>query len=485
MSQSNIYNDIAKRTGGDIYIGVVGPVRTGKSTFIRKFMDLAVVPAIENEFDRERTIDQIPQSASGRTIMTTEPKFVPDEAVSIKVDGTNLNVKMVDCVGYVVDGALGESEDGQERLVNTPWSNVPMPLSRAAEIGTDKVIEEHSTIAMLVSTDGSFGDITRESFVEAEERIVSKLKESNKPFAIILNSAAPHSKKSQELAISLEEKYSVPCALVDATNLNNEDIREILGLVLSSFPIKELKFHLPIWIEALPDEHPMREELVQKIKSFAELVDKIGDVDKASSQSDDIIKTAINAGDGVVDLDIPVSVDTYYSVITSLVDKKIENERDVIETMTRFGEIDREYRKIETALRDVNEKGYGIVMPSSADLRLEEPRLAKQSGGYGVKLSASASTIHMIKADIKAELCPVVGTAEQTEEVVKYLSDEFAQSPDKIWESNMFGKSLYDLVNDGMNAKLINIPDDSRKKIGETIERIVNEGANGLICILL
>lgn len=485
MSESSIYQDIAKRTGGDIYIGVVGPVRTGKSTFIRRFIDLAVVPAIENDFDRERTIDEIPQSASGRTIMTTEPKFVPDEAVKISIDSTNLNVKMVDCVGYVVEGALGESEDGKERLVNTPWSSEPMPLSKAAEIGTGKVINEHSTIALVVSADGSFGEIPRESFVEAEERVVKELREAGKPFAIVLNTSTPQSKTSRELAISLEEKYGVPCALVDVTTLNDEDIREILGLVLSTFPIKELRFHLPIWLEALPSTHPLREEIIEKITEFSEKVEKFGDIDKQITGEDELYKMSANAGDGVADINLPLPSERYYEAMSEIIGYEVKDERDVLASMIRYGEIKGEFSKIEGALRDVKEKGYGIVMPSPEDVRLEEPKLAKQAGGFGVKVSASANTIHMINTEIRAELCPVVGTEEQTEEVVKYLLDEFKASPEKVWESNMFGKSLYDLVNDGMNAKLLNIPDASREKIAETLEKIVNEGANGLICILV
>ncbi len=485
MRENSIYEDIAKRTNGDIYIGVVGPVRTGKSTFIRKFIDLAVVPGIENEFDRDRTVDQIPQSASGRTIMTTEPKFVPDEAVTVTIDKTRLNVKLIDCVGYVVDGALGESEDGQERRVNTPWSDEPMPLSRAAEIGTGKVIKEHSTIALFVTTDGSFGDIPRESFVEAEERIAKELHEYNKPFAIVLNSANPNGEQARALALSLEEKYGAPCALVNLAVLDDNDVREILGLVLSSFPIRELKFHLPIWVDALPKNHPLREELISKVREFCEGVERFGDIEKSLSQREDIHEISASAGDGVADLDVPISKESYYEVLSDIVGTRVADERDVITSMMRYGEIDKEYAKIENALRDVREKGYGIVMPSADEVVLDEPSLARQSGGFGVKVSASANSIHLISTKIKAELCPIVGTEEQTEEVVKYLLDEFRESPERVWESNMFGKSLYDLVNDGMNAKLLNIPDDSREKIAETLERIVNEGANGLICILL
>lgn len=483
MDESNIYKDIAKRTGGDVYIGVVGPVRTGKSSFIRRFIDLAVVPKIENEFDRERTVDQIPQSASGRTVMTTEPKFVPDEAVKIVSGGASLNVKLIDCVGYVVDGALTENENGEQRLVNTPWSEEPMPFSRAAEIGTGKVIREHSTIALLVTADGSFGEIGRESFALAEERIVRELTEAKKPFAIILNSKNPSSDEARELALSLEERYSAPCALLDVTALNESDAEGILSLVLSSFPVCELKFKLPLWVGALPEEHRLKSDILSKINSFSECVEKLGDVDRLCDQS--IHKLAVDAGRGVVEMEIPLSSDCYYESLSEMAGVRLQNEKDVLEVISRLAKTDSEYAKIESALKDVRERGYGIVMPSAEELELEEPSVRRQAGGFGVRLAASANTLHLINAKIKAELCPVVGTEEQTEEVVKNLLSEYKENPERLWESNMFGKSLYDLVNEGMNAKLLNIPNDSREKIGETLERIVNEGANGLICILV
>ena len=486
MADNSIYNDIAKRTGGDIYIGVVGPVRTGKSTFIQKFLDSIVIPNIENEFDRARTVDEAPQSASGRTIMTTEPKFVPDESVSIKVgEDISLNVKMIDCVGYVVDGALGSEENGEVRMVTTPWSEEAIPFSKAAEIGTQKVINEHSTIAILVTADGSFGDIPRESYVDAEERVVKELSELGKPFAIILNSEAPDSEESRELAESLEKKYGAPVALLNCTKINADDVREILGLVLSQFPVKAMTFRLPEWTEVLGEEHPLHTSVMERIEEFAASVNKLGDIESALTASEWIKGATINAGDGTAEFEIPFSTEEYYSVMSELAGIDIRDEKTLLSTVSRLGKVEREYGKIESALRDANEKGYGIVMPNPDELVLDEPKLTKQAGGWGVKVSASAEAIHMIKTGIRTELCPVVGTEEQTEEVVKYLLDEFEEDPKRVWESNMFGKSLYDLVNDGMNAKLINIPDDAREKLGETLEKVVNEGANGLICILL
>ena len=486
MSGNSIYKDIAKRTGGDIYIGVVGPVRTGKSTFIHKFLDSIVIPNIDNEFDKARTVDEIPQSASGRTVMTTEPKFVPDESVKIKMDDeTELNVKMIDCVGYIVDGALGGDEDGEPRMIMTPWSEEPMTFESAAEIGTGKVIGEHSTIGILVTTDGTIGDIPRENYVEAEERVAKELKELGKPFAIVLNSKVPESEDSHSLAVSLEEKYGVPVALVNCTALNADDIREILSLVLSQFPVRSLSFNIPKWTEVLPETHPIHLSVMEKIEKFAEATDKLGDIETSLAVSEGINRISVNAGDGTAEFEIPMSSDEYYSVMTELTGIEITDEKSLLSTMIRLGDIEKEYKKVENALKDVREKGYGIVMPRPEELVLDEPKLTKQSGGWGVKVSASAESIHMIKAGIKTELCPVVGTEEQTEEVVKYLLDELEEDPKRVWESNMFGKSLYDLVNDGMNAKLTNIPDESREKLGETLEKVVNEGANGLICILL
>ncbi len=486
MTDNSIYKDIAKRTGGDIYVGVVGPVRTGKSTFIQKFLECIVIPNIDNEFDRARATDEAPQSASGKTIMTTEPKFIPDEAVKIEVgEDTTLNVKMIDCVGYIVDGALGGEEDGEVRMVMTPWSDTAIPFKRAAEIGTEKVIGEHATIGVLVTTDGTICDIPRESYVEAEERVVKEIKEAKKPFAIVLNSRFPESEEARSLAASLEEKYSVPVALLNCTELNAEDMREILGLVLSEFPVRRLTFKLPEWTEVLSEEHRLHTEAMAKIENFTCSIEKLGDIDSALEASIGLERNFVNAGDGTAEFSLPVSSEDYYSVMSELSGMEIQDEKELMRAMSRLGEVERKYSKVEEALADANEKGYGIVMPSYDELKLDEPKLTRQNGGWGVKVSASAEAIHMIKTGIKTELCPVVGTEEQTEEVVKYLLDEFENDPKRVWESNMFGKSLYDLVSDGMNAKLINIPDDAREKLGETLEKVVNEGANGLICILL
>lgn len=486
MADQTIYQDIAKRTGGDIYIGVVGPVRTGKSTFIHRFLDSIVLPNIENDYDRTRTMDEMPQSAGGKTVMTTEPKFVPDESVKIRVGGdTELNVRMIDCVGYMVDGALGGEEDGAMRMVKTPWAEEEIPFSRAAEIGTGKVIGEHSTIGMLVTTDGTVCGIPRENYIPAEERVAAELKALGKPFAIILNSATPEAESAHALAAQLEEKYGVPVALVSCEGLDKEDIRGILSLVLGEFPVRSLTFTLPSWTGILPTDHPLRRSLLEKIDAFTDGVHKLGDIEKALDSSPGIERVAVNAGDGTGEFTLPLEKEVYYRTMNEFCGLDITDERSLIATVCDLAEIKKKYEKVESALKDVEEKGYGIVMPAPEALELEEPRLIKNAGGWGVKVSARADSIHMIRAGIKAELNPVVGTEEQSEEVAKHLMTEFEEDPKKVWESNIFGKSLYELVNEGMKAKLTHIPDDSREKLGETLEKILNDGSNGLICILL
>ncbi|MBQ7378163.1 MAG: stage IV sporulation protein A [Clostridia bacterium] len=492
MPEHSIYQDIAERTGGDVYIGVVGPVRTGKSTFIKRFMEALVLPNIGEGYSRERARDEMPQSAAGKTVMTTEPKFIPDEAVPIQIDDcASLRVKMIDCVGYIVPEALGTIENGQPRMVRTPWQEEPMPFVEAAEMGTHKVITEHATIGMLITTDGSIGDISRQSYVEAEERIVGELKALGKPFAMILNSVNPTSESAMELAFELEKKYGVPVALVSCLELDAEDIRHILELVLHEFPVAEIALHLPEWTRALDAEHPIRRSLLSSIRKCADRVEKIGDVKDAFADlgENEYIKSAeintIDLGTGKVKISLSPIDGLYYQVISELTGFEIEGEQELISLLRRLAVVQQEYNKIEGALRDAEQKGYGIVMPDIEDMTLEEPRIVKQAGGYGVKLRAGAQSIHMIRANISAEVSPMVGSEQQSEDLVKYMLREFEEDPKKIWESNMFGKSLYELVNEGLHAKLAHMPEASRAKIGDTLEKIINEGSNGLICIIL
>jgi len=492
MPEHSIYQDIAERTGGDVYIGVVGPVRTGKSTFIKRFMEALVLPNIGEGYSRERARDEMPQSAAGKTVMTTEPKFIPDEAVPIQIDDcASLRVKMIDCVGYIVPEALGTIENGQPRMVRTPWQEEPMPFVEAAEMGTHKVITEHATIGMLITTDGSIGDISRQSYVEAEERIVGELKALGKPFAMILNSVNPTSESAMSLAYELEEKYGVPVALVSCLELDAEDIRHILELVLHEFPVAEIALHLPEWTRALDAEHPIRVSLLSSIRKCADRVSKIGDVKQAFSDlgENEYLKAAeihsIDLGTGKVHISLQPIDGLYYQVISELTGFEIEGEQELISLLRRLAVMQQEYQKIEGALHDAEQKGYGIVMPDIDDMTLEEPKIVKQAGGYGVKLRAGAQSIHMIRANISAEVSPMVGSEQQSEDLVKYMLHEFEEDPKRIWESNMFGKSLYELVNEGLHAKLAHMPEASRAKIGDTLEKIINDGSNGLICIIL
>ncbi len=492
MAEHSIYKDIAERTGGDIYIGVVGPVRTGKSTFIKRFMESLVLPNISDGYSRERARDEMPQSAAGKTVMTTEPKFVPDEAVTISIDDcASLRVKMIDCVGYIVSEALGTIENGQPRMVHTPWQEEPMPFVDAAEKGTEKVIREHSTIGMLVTSDGTIGEISRESYVEAEERIVKELKELGKPFAMVLNSADPTSERSISLAYELEEKYGVPVALVSCVDLDAEDIRHILELVLGEFPVSEIRIKMPSWISALDGEHRIKSSVRESVELCASKVKRAGDIKDAFSSLGDneYIKSSviedIDLGTGKAVISVTFPEELYYEVISELGGFEIANDRELVELLRELREMKSRYERVSEALTMAEEKGYGIVMPTVDELRLDEPEIVKQSGGYGVKLSASAQSIHMIRANIETEINPIVGTEQQSEEIVKYMLREFEEEPAKIWESKMFGKSLYELVNEGLHTKLEHMPEESRLKLSETLERIFNEGSGGLICIIL
>ena len=492
MADHSIYKDIAERTGGDIYIGVVGPVRSGKSTFIKRFMESLVLPNMGEGYSRERARDEMPQSAAGKTVMTTEPKFIPDEAVTIHLDDSaNMRVKMIDCVGYIVPEALGTIENGHPRMVRTPWQEEPMPFVEAAEMGTHKVITEHATIGMLVTTDGTIGEISRDSYVEAEERVVRELKALGKPFAMILNSARPGSEEAIALAYELEAKYGIPVALVSCMDLDAEDIRHILELVLHEFPVTEVRVRLPEWTTALEPTHRIHASLLTALRRAADRVKKIGDIREAFSDfaECEFVESAevddVDLGRGCALITLRMTDGLYYRVLSELSGFEIGGEEELIGLLRDLSRMKAEYDKVAAALQECDERGYGIVMPDVSDMTLDEPEIVRQAGGYGVKLRASASSIHMIRANIEAEVHPIVGTEQQSEDMVRYMLREFEEDPAKIWESNMFGKSLYELVNDSIHSKLEHMPDASRQKLSETLERIINEGSGGLICILL
>ena len=491
MTNANIYKDIAKRTQGDIYIGVVGPVRSGKSTFIKRFMEEMVLPNITDYYDKQRTVDVMPQSADGRAVMTTEPKFIPDDAVRVNVGNNILNIKMIDCVGYLIPDAITNADDGKERMVNTPWSEEPMLFSEAAELGTQKVICDHSTIAFMVTTDGSIGEIPRESYEEAEARVIAELEKNSRPYAIILNSKNPSDENAIKLAYELEKKYKAPVALINCLQLDSEDIEHILALTLEQFPMLEMKFSVPSWAKRLPHGHWLKKSLTESVRELADSVEKMGDVAPAlenlteNPNIKDIKVKQFRTGDGVAELEISLADNLYYRVLSELTGLEITDDAALVSIMQELSATKREYDKVAEAIAEVNETGYGIVMPGVDELRLQEPEIIKQSGSYGVKLRAAAQSIHMIRANIETEINPIVGTEEQSEEMVRYLLQEFEEDPKKIWDSNMFGKSLYELINDGLHSKLEHMPEESRAKLSETLERIINEGSGGLICILL
>lgn len=492
MADMSIYKDIAERTGGDIYIGVVGPVRTGKSTLIKRFISDLAIPNIQGEFMRERARDEMPQSASGKTVMTTEPKFVPEEAVHIKIDeSAGFNLRMIDCVGYIVPDALGHYEDGEPRMVMTPWSENAMPFEQAAELGTQKVITEHSTIGLLVTSDGTFGEIPRESYIDAERRVATEMNAISKPFVVVLNSARPDDPSTEALAKEIEKDYGVPVIPVNCLTMGEKEIKHILAKVLYEFPVKEVVFDTPSWAESLEDSHSLKERLLDVMDSFASSVVKIGDVyqnvDKVRLDDLNIHSSVSNIGLGsgsvVIGISIPDKV--FYGILGEKSGFEIGGEGDLLSILTKLADVQKKYEKVEAALSEVNASGYGVVTPSIEDLSLEEPEIVKQPGGYGVKLKASAPSIHMIKVPIHAEVSPIVGTERQSEELVQFLLKEFEEDPQKIWESNMFGKTLHELVSEGLTAKLSHMPADARTKISETLQKIINEGSGGLICILL
>ena len=492
MEDLNIYKDIANRTDGDIYIGVVGPVRTGKSTFIKNFMDLLVLPNIENSYKKERARDELPQSAAGRTIMTTEPKFVPNEAIEIKIgDNLKLRTRLVDCVGYLVNNALGYMEDDVPRMVKTPWSSEEIPFEQAAEIGTKKVITEHSTIGILVTTDGSITEIPREDYIEAEERVVNELKAMNKPFVIVLNSSMPQSNETMELANMLEEKYGVSVIPSNCTQLSSDDINNILGKVLYEFPIERINISFPGWIDGLGEDHELKVELLKEIREAFKDVKTIRNIETGITrikQTEIISKTSvdeINLGDGSINVNITLKENLFYKVLTEITGVEVANEADLFTTISNLASVKKEYDKVATALQAVRQKGYGIVTPSMDELILDEPEMVKQGSRYGVRLRAKAPSIHMIRADIETEVSPIVGSEKQSEELVNFLLSEFENDPKKIWESNIFGKNLHELVNEGLQNKLYKMPEEAQGKLQETLERIVNEGSGGLICIIL
>jgi len=488
----NIYRDIAERTQGDIYVGVVGPVRTGKSTFIKKFMDTMVIPKINNTYKKERAKDELPQSGSGKTIHTTEPKFVPNEAIEITIDDdVNFKVRLIDCVGYIVKGALGYLEDDEPKMVNTPWYEYEIPFEDAAEIGTRKVITDHSTIGLLVTTDGSITGLAREDYVEAEERVVEELKSINKPFVVVLNTKNINSPETEILKNDLEKKYDVTVQVMDVFNMTEKDIEKLFNQVLTEFPVKEINIDMPVWVEKLSPDHWLKKEFFKIVKGMCQNINKIKDIKPIfndAKNTENLGASAleqINLGDGTAKMLLKPSEDIFYKVLSENCDVNVSSESDLIVLIKELNAAKKEYDKIKDALIDVKETGYGLVAPQLSEMSFEEPEIVKQGSKFGVKLKASAPSLHFIKADIKTEISPIMGSEKESEELVKALMEQYDKDPASLWQSNMFGKSLEVLVKEGLQNKLYKMPEDVQTKIQKTLQKIINEGSGGLICIIL
>ena len=491
MERFEIYEDIKKRTNGDIYIGVVGPVRSGKSMFISRFMQNLVIPNIQNEQQKERAIDELPQSAEGKTIMTTQPKFVPENAVNVHVDDIDLSVRLVDCVGYLVSGAMGHEEGDKPRLVKTPWAEKEIPFEEAAEIGTEKVITEHSTIGIAITTDGSISDIPRASYVEAEQKVVDELKKTGKPFVLVVNSNNPQSADTQNLAKSLEKKYGVSTLALNVKELAQDDIEQIFEKVLLEFPIRSLKVTMPDWLCALDGDDEIITNIINEVKKFGEGAEKIGQIDKtnvAFLESDDFEPLTIGSikmGEGTIMFEIKPKQQLFYKVLSNQCGTQIKDDYHLVRYIKELAFAKLQYDKLATALEQVDENGYGVVVPKLDSMTLQPPQIVKQGGRYGVKIKATAPSLHIMKVDVETEVNPLVGTEEQTKDLVTYLQNQFETNPDAVWQTNMFGKTLETLVSEGMQNKLTAMPQEAQKKMRKTLGRIVNEGKGGIICILL
>jgi stage IV sporulation protein A len=492
VEKVDIFKDIAERTGGDVYLGVVGAVRTGKSTFIKRFMETVVLPNITNEADRIRAVDELPQSAAGRTIMTTEPKFVPNQAVQIRVsEGLEVNVRLVDCVGYAVEGAKGYEDENGPRMINTPWFDDPIPFQEAAEIGTRKVIQEHSTIGIVVTTDGTIAEIPRSAYLEAEERIVQELKDVGKPFVMIVNSTRPYSAETQALRSELQEKYDIPVMALSAATMGEEDVLSVLREALYEFPVHEVNVNLPSWVMVLNENHWLRTSYEQSVRDTVQDIRRLRDVDRVVQQflQYDFIERAglsgMNLGQGVAEIDLYAPDELYDRILQEVVGVEIRGKDHLLQLMQEFAHAKKEYDRFAEALEMVKTTGYGIAAPTLSEMTLDEPELIRQGSRFGVRLKATAPSIHMIRVDVESEFAPIIGTEKQSEELVRYLMQDFENDPIKIWESDIFGRSLHSIVREGIQGKIAMMPDNARYKLQETLGRIINEGSGGLIAIIL
>lgn len=492
MEKIDIMKDIAERTGGDIYLGVVGAVRTGKSTFIKRFMESVVLPNIQNESDRVRAIDELPQSAAGRTIMTTEPKFVPNNAVRLNVaEGLEVNIRLVDCVGYAVEGAKGYEDENGPRMITTPWFDDPIPFQEAAEIGTRKVIQEHSTIGVVITTDGTIAEIPRYSYIDAEERVIAELKEVGKPFILIINSTKPQGQEALELRSQLAEKYDIPVMTLSAATMGEDEVMDVLKEVLYEFPVHEVNVNLPSWVMVLDDKHWLRCHFEDSVRDTVKDIRRLRDVDRVVGNfaAYDFIERAglagMNMGQGVAEIDLYAPDELYDKILMEVVGVEIRGKDHLLQLMQEFSHAKRQYDRYAEALEMVKATGYGVASPSLEEMVLDEPELIRQGSRFGVRLKATAPSIHMIRVDVESEFAPIIGTEKQSEELVRYLMQDFEDNPIKIWESDIFGRSLHSIVREGIQGKIAQMPDNARYKLQETLGRIINEGSGGLIAIIL
>ncbi|GAK06642.1 LOW QUALITY PROTEIN: stage IV sporulation protein A [Geomicrobium sp. JCM 19038] len=493
MEKVDIFKDIAERTGGDIYLGVVGAVRTGKSTFIKKFMELVVLPYMDSEVERARTQDELPQSAAGKTIMTTEPKFVPNTAVELHVDeALDVNIRLVDCVGYAVAGAKGYEDEHGPRMINTPWYEEPIPFQEAAEIGTRKVIQEHSTLGVVVTSDGSIGELPRHEYLEAEERVIDELKEVGKPFIVIVNSVRPYAAETEQLRTNLEQLHDVPVLSMSVESMTEHDIHRVLREVLFEFPVHEVNVNLPSWVMVLRDDHWLRKDYERSVKETVQDIKRLRDVDRVVGNFADDFEFIDNAslagiemGQGIADIDLYAPDDLYDEILKEVVGVEIRGKDHLLQLMQDFSHAKSEYDQVSEALKMVKQTGYGIAAPATTDMSLDEPELIRQGSRFGVRLRAVAPSIHMIKVDVESEFAPIIGTEKQSEELIRYLMQDFEENPLSIWNSDIFGRSLNSIVREGIQAKLSLMPENARYKLKETLERIINEGSGGLIAIIL
>lgn len=490
MQQYDLYNDIKNRCGGEIYLGVVGPVRTGKSTFIKRFMDLMVLPYMTDEHARTRAQDELPQSSGGKTITTTEPKFIPKEAAGVTLGGgVDVKVRLIDCVGYMVEGAAGHMEEDEERMVKTPWSDVEIPFTQAAETGTRKVISDHSTIGIVVTTDGSFGEIPRENYIEAEERTVGELRRLKKPFIVLLNTEKPHSEEVKRQAGELTDKYGVTVMPVNCEQLKENDIYHILENVLYEFPLSMIEFYLPKWVEMLPVAHPLKADIIEQVSSLVKDMNTIRDVlEHPVTVSSEYVKRCktdgISMADGTVKVVLEVEDAYYYQMLSELIGEEITGEYHLISVMKELAQMKREYVKVIHAIESVRAKGYGVVTPERDEISLATPEVIRHGNKYGVKIKAESPSIHMIRANIQTEIAPIVGTQQQAEDLIRYISDA-ESTEDGIWETNIFGKTVEQLVNDGISGKIAMIGEESQVKLQETMQKIVNDSNGGMVCIII